>query len=210
MQVAEPNQRQALLIEYEILDSFWTHQHQWIWLSGLILIALSMLGMTFLPVGLESSPIQIPLITFVALLSGALIVIWWGILRQMLNSLQVVQHRKREIEKGLGMRMELYMNMSRQGGGKRGKARRLANEESEDDPDMPYLAGSESEEGPSGKGGEGTGPGGGAPPGPAEVESGEAVRGRSPSRPLCQLAMRSSTASSASLSWASKGMSWSL
>ena len=28
------------------------------------------------------------------------------------------------------------MNMSRQGGGKRGKARRLANEESEDDPDL--------------------------------------------------------------------------
>ena len=136
MQIAEPNRRQALLIEYEILDSFWTHQHQWIWLSGLILIALSMLGMTFLPVGLESSPIQIQLVTFVALLSGSLIVIWWGLLRQMLNSLQVVQHRKREIEKGLGMRMELYMNMSRQGSGKRGRTRRRVNEESEEDPEL--------------------------------------------------------------------------
>ena len=135
MQIAEPSRRQALLIEYEILDSFWTHQHQWIWLSGLILIALSMLGMTFLPVGLNSSPIQIQLVTFVALLASSLIVIWWGLLRQMLGSLQVVQHRKREIEKGLGMRMELYMNMSRRGG-KRGRARQAAQEESEDDPEL--------------------------------------------------------------------------
>jgi hypothetical protein len=135
LQVTEPGRRQTLLVEYEILDSFWTHQHQWIWLSGLILIGLSMLGMTFLPVGLDSNPIQVQLVTFVAVLAGSLIVIWWGLLRQMLSSLQVVQHRKREIEKGLGMRMEIYMNMSRQGG-KRERVRKFAQDESEDDPEL--------------------------------------------------------------------------
>ena len=135
LQVVEPNRRQALLIEYEILDSFWTHHHQWIWLSGLVLIGLSMLGMTFLPVGLNANALQVQLVTFVAVLAASLIVIWWGLLRQMLNSLQVVQIRKREIEKGLGMRMEIYMNMSLRGGNRQ-RARQLAQEESEDDPEL--------------------------------------------------------------------------
>ena len=135
VQVTDSARRQALLIEYEILDSFWSHQHHWIWLSALVLISLSMLGMTFLPVGLDSNPLQTQLVTFVAILAASLIVIWWGLLRQMLGSLRVVQHRKREIEKSLGMRMEIYMNMSRQGGRKQ-RLRELAHEEGGDDPEL--------------------------------------------------------------------------
>ena len=135
VQTADPTRRQTFLIEYEILDSFWTHQHQWIWLSTLVLITLSMLGMTFLPVGLAASPLKIQLITFVAAIAIILTFIWWGILRQMLSSLRVVQHRKREIEKSLGMRMELYLSASRFSG-KRARVRALAQEEAGDDPEL--------------------------------------------------------------------------
>jgi hypothetical protein len=135
MQAVDSNRRQVLLIEYEILDSFWTHQHQWIWLSALVLITLSMLGMTFLPVGLSAHPLRVQIVSFVAAIAVILTAIWWGLLRQMLSSLRVVQHRKREIERGLGMRMELYMTASRLGR-KRQRVRDLAQEEGMEDPEL--------------------------------------------------------------------------
>mgnify|MGYP006100072117 FL=1 len=134
-QGSEPSQRQVLLIEYEILDSFWTHQHQWIWLSGLVLITLSMLGITFLPIGFGASPDKLPIVTFVSVIAVILTLIWWGLLRQMLRSLRVVQHRKREIEKNLGMRMEIYMAAS-QLTGKDGLVRDLVQEEASEDPEL--------------------------------------------------------------------------
>lgn len=135
VQSPDATRRQVFLIEYEILDSFWTHQHQWIWLSGLVLITLSMLGMTFLPVSLASSELKMQLVTFVAAIAIILTIIWWGLLRQMLSSLRVVQHRKREIERNLGMRMEIYMEASRLGR-KRQRVRDLVQEEAGDDPEL--------------------------------------------------------------------------
>ena len=134
-QGSEPSQRQVLLIEYEILDSFWTHQHQWIWLSSLVLITLSMLGITFLPNGLGQSELKVAIVTFVSLIAIILTIIWWGLLRQMLSSLRVVQHRKREIEKSLGMRMEIYMAVSRIRA-KGGALQDIVQEEAADDPDL--------------------------------------------------------------------------
>ena len=109
----EPQRRQSQLVEYEILDSFWVHQHQWIWLSGLVLVTLSMFGMAVLPMGLAGHEMRTEIISFVSVISIALTLTWWGMLRHMLNALSVAQHRKREIERSLGMRMEFYLAASR-------------------------------------------------------------------------------------------------
>ena len=66
---SEPQRRQSQLVEYEILDSFWVHQHQWIWLSGLVLITLSMFGMAVLPMGLAGHELRTEIVSFVSFLS---------------------------------------------------------------------------------------------------------------------------------------------
>ena len=129
------NKRQTLLMEYEILDSFWTHQHQWIWTSAMVLIGLSMLGLTFLPVGLVNNPLRNTFITFVSGIAVLLVATWWGLLRHMLGSLRVAQHRKIEIEKMLGMRMELYLAFARHGRGRQ-RVREMVQEEAGDDAEL--------------------------------------------------------------------------
>ena len=131
----DPQRHQSQLVEYEILDSSWTHQHHWIWLSGLVLITLSMFGMTFLPVGLTGHSLQPQIVTFISAIAVSLTVIWWGILRQMLNTLNVIQHRKREIERSLGLRMEFYLAASRTPR-KRQRIRDFAQQEAGDDPEL--------------------------------------------------------------------------
>ena len=132
---SEPQRRQSQLVEYEILDSFWVHQHQWIWLSGLVLITLSMFGMAVLPMGLAGHELRTEIVSFVSFLSVGLTLIWWGMLRNMLNALTVVQHRKREIERDLGMRMEFYLAASR-APRKRDRIREFAQQEAGDDPEL--------------------------------------------------------------------------
>ena len=39
---------QVLLIEYELLDAYWSQLQQRVWMSGLVLVSLSMLGIVFL------------------------------------------------------------------------------------------------------------------------------------------------------------------
>lgn len=135
MSPPDPQKRQSQLVEYEILDSSWMHQHHWIWLSGLVLITLSMFGMTFLPVGLAGHALQAQIVSFISVIAVALTVIWWGILRQMLNTLNVIQHRKREIERSLGLRMEFYLAASR-APRKRQRIREFAQQEAGDDPEL--------------------------------------------------------------------------
>ncbi len=132
---SEPQRRQSQLVEYEILDSFWVHYHQWIWLSGLVLITLSMFGMAVLPMGLAGHELRTEIVSFVSVISVALTLIWWGLLRHMLNGLGVVQHRKREIERNLGMRMEFYLAASR-APRKRDRIREFAQQEAGDDPEL--------------------------------------------------------------------------
>ncbi len=131
----EPQRRQSQLVEYEILDSYWMHHHQWMWLSGLVLIGLSMFGMAVLPMGLAGHELRTEIISFVSVISIALTLIWWGMLRHMLNALSVVQHRKREIERNLGMRMEFYLAASR-APRKRERIREFAQQEAGDDPEL--------------------------------------------------------------------------
>ncbi|MYD35678.1 MAG: hypothetical protein F4X20_01445 [Dehalococcoidia bacterium] len=134
-QQTEPQRRQSQLVEYEILDSYWVHQHQWIWLSGLVLVVISMFGMAVLPMGLAGHELRTEIISFVSVISVALTFIWWGMLRHMLNALTVVKHRKREIERSLGMRMEFYLAASR-ARRKRERIREFAQQEAGDDPEL--------------------------------------------------------------------------
>ena len=131
----EPQRRQSQLVEYEILDSYWMHHHQWMWLSGLVLVTVSMFGMAVLPMGLAGHELRTEIISFVSVISVALTLIWWGMLRHMLNALSVVQHRKREIERNLGMRMEFYLAASR-APRKRDRIREFAQQEAGDDPEL--------------------------------------------------------------------------
>ena len=135
MSPPDPQRRQSQLVEYEILDSYWTHQHHWIWLSGLVLITLSMFGMTFLPVGLAGHSLQAEIVSFISVIAVSLTVVWWGILRQMLNTLSVIQHRKREIERSLGLRMEFYLAAAR-APRKGQRVREFAQQEAGDDPEL--------------------------------------------------------------------------
>ncbi|MBI4236346.1 MAG: hypothetical protein HY688_03205 [Chloroflexi bacterium] len=135
LHAVDQSKRQVLLMEYEILDSYWTHHHQWIWLSGMVLIGLSMLGITFLPVGLSNNPLRGEIVTFVGVIAGLLILIWWGLVRQMLGALRIVHHRKKEIEKLLGMRMELYLSFAR-AGRRRQRVREMVQEEAGEDPEL--------------------------------------------------------------------------
>ena len=133
--VSEPQRRQSQLVEYEILDCHAMHHHQWMWVSGLVLVIVSMFGMTVLPMGLAGHELRAEIISFVSVISVALTLLWWGMLRNMLNALAVVQHRKREIERNLGMRMEFYLAASR-APRKRERIREFAQQEAGDDPEL--------------------------------------------------------------------------
>ncbi|MCZ6615506.1 MAG: hypothetical protein O6920_06990, partial [Chloroflexi bacterium] len=50
MRVPPRNRWQVLLIEYELIDAFGTHVQQRIWSSGLVLVGLTMVGISFLAV----------------------------------------------------------------------------------------------------------------------------------------------------------------
>ena len=135
MQVPTRNIWQVLLMEYELLDAHWTHLHQRIWLSALVLIGLSMVGLTFLGTGLGldvRTRIQVTL--FVGTVAILLTIGWWFMIRRLLSSQKVVEYRKKEIEKELGMRMELYLAYAREGRGAHGRvgSRRFLQDEEED------------------------------------------------------------------------------
>ena len=132
MRVPPRNRWQVLLIEYELLDAYWTHLHQRIWMSGLVLIGLSMVGISFLAVGMDVGKVETErMIGLIGSVSSLLAVGWWLLLRRLFTAQRIAEYRKNEIERELGMRSGLYLSFlrqSRQFGARQagGLARRMA------------------------------------------------------------------------------------
>ena len=115
MKVPPKSRWQVLLMEYELLDSHWTTLHQRIWMSALVLIGLTMVGVAFLAVGMN--PGEAETLRVIGLVGGvaALITVGWWLLQRRIHTLQrIAEYRKREIERELGMRSEIYLNFLRQ------------------------------------------------------------------------------------------------
>ena len=115
MKVLPRNRWQVLLMEYELLDSYGTTLHQRIWMSALVLIGLSMVGVTFLAAGVSVDESEVLGVIGLVGTVASLITVGWWLLQRRLSALQEVgQYRKREIERELGMRTEIYLGFLRQ------------------------------------------------------------------------------------------------
>jgi len=115
MKVPPRSRWQVLLMEYELLDVYWTHIHQRIWMSGLVLVGLSMVGIAFLAVATDPGRTQTPsIVGLIGAVAGLLSGGWWLLLRRLFALQSVAEYRKREIERELGMRQELYLSFLRQ------------------------------------------------------------------------------------------------
>lgn len=133
--VSNATRWQALMMEYEMLDSYGIHNHQRIWMSGLVLITLTMLGIVFLGAGVSGRTPELNIITFIAGVAILLTIFWWVLVRRMLGYMRVSEYRKREIEQELGLRMELYLGFARHG--RRGQhAREVAADLAEGEPEL--------------------------------------------------------------------------
>ncbi len=137
MKVPPRNRWQILLIEYELLDGYWSGLQQRIWMSGLFLVGLSMVGIAFLSVTLKSGLQETQdMILLIGGVASVLTLAWLLLLRRMFAAERVAEYRKNEIERELGMRSTLYLTFLRQSrlfGARRGasSARQLA--EGDDD-----------------------------------------------------------------------------
>ena len=126
MKVPPRNRWQVLLIEYELLDAYWAQLHQRVWMSGLVLVALSMLGLTFMAVALDAGEGEsLNLIGLIGGVASLLTVGWWLLLRRLFTVQRVAEYRKNEIEREMGMRSGLYLTFLRQN--RRFGDRRVAN-----------------------------------------------------------------------------------
>ena len=115
MKVPPRSRWQVLLMEYELLDAYWTHLHQRIWAGGLVLVGLTMVGIAYLAVAMDPRLDQtLSVVGLVGAVAGLLTVGWWFLLRRLLSAQKVTEYRKREIERELGMRQELYLSFLRQ------------------------------------------------------------------------------------------------
>jgi hypothetical protein len=113
--VPQRSKWQVLLMEYELLDAFWTHIHGRIWSSGLVLVGLSMLGVAFLAVAMDPrSEFTAGVVGLVSTVAILLSLGWWLLLRRLHSMQRVAEYRKREIERDLGMRHELYLSFLRE------------------------------------------------------------------------------------------------
>ena len=84
MRVPPRNRWQVLLIEYELLDAHWSQLHQRVWMSGLVLVALSMLGITFMASALDTGEVEtLRTIALIGLIGSLLTVGWWRLLRRL-------------------------------------------------------------------------------------------------------------------------------
>ena len=116
MRVPPRSRWQVLLMEYELLDAFWTHLHQRIWTSGLVLVGLSMVGISFLAVTMNAGKNEsLQVIGLVGGVAALLSVGWWLLLRRLFSAQRIAEYRKIEIERELGMRSGLYLSFLRQG-----------------------------------------------------------------------------------------------
>ncbi len=115
MKVPPRNRWQVLLIEYELLDSYWAQLHQRVWLSGMVVVGLSMVGITFLATMLESGTQEtLNMIGLIGGVGALLTVGWWLLLRRLFTVQRVAEYRRNEIERELGMRSSLYLTFLRQ------------------------------------------------------------------------------------------------
>ena len=146
MRVPPRSRWQVLLIEYELLDGYWTQLHQRVWMSGLVLIGLTMTGIVFLssymPAGKNES---LQMIALIGGVSSLLTIGWWLLIRRLFTSQRIAEYRKVEIERGLGMRSGLYlsfMRQSRRAGVRRagGEARKIAEGDDELEHDLKEFA----------------------------------------------------------------------
>ena len=132
MRVPPRNRWQVLLIEYELLDAYWSQLHQRVWMSGLFLVGLSMIGIGFLAPILDAGEAEtLNLIGLIGGVASLLTVGWWLLLRRLFTVQRVAEYRRNEIERELGMRSGLYLTFLRQSrlfGSRRasGVARRMA------------------------------------------------------------------------------------
>ena len=140
MSVPPRNRWQVLLIEYELLDAYWTHLHQRVWMSGLVLVGLTMLGIGFLASGMDTGTVETQrVIGLIGGVAAILSVGWWLLLRRLFTAQRVAEYRRSEVERELGMRSGLYMSFLRQSRlfGARGNAR-VARQFAEGDEDLEH------------------------------------------------------------------------
>lgn len=115
MRVPPRNRWQVLLIEYELLDAYWTHLHQRVWMSGLVLVGLTMLGIGFLAAGMDTGKVETQrVIGLIGGVAAVLSVGWWLLLRRLFTAQRVAEYRRNEVERELGMRSGLYMSFLRE------------------------------------------------------------------------------------------------
>ena len=132
MRVPPRNRWQVLLIEYELLDTYWAQLHQRIWMSGLVLVGLTMVGISWMAAIMDTGLVETQrMIGLIGGVSSLLAIGWWFLLRRLFTAQRVAEYRKNEIERELGMRSGLYMTVLRQsrqfGAGKSGAlSKRLA------------------------------------------------------------------------------------
>ncbi|MBI4201217.1 MAG: hypothetical protein HY531_02880 [Chloroflexi bacterium] len=115
IKVPPRNRWQVLLLEYELLDAYWAATHQRVWMSGLVLVGLSMLGLTFLASTMKPGEVEsLQMIGLIGGVSSLLTAGWWLLLRRLFSAERVAEYRKNEIERELGMRSGIYLTFLRQ------------------------------------------------------------------------------------------------
>lgn len=116
MKVPPRNRWQVLLVEYELLDSYLLTLTQRVWTSGLVLIGLSLIGIAFMAVGMDSTREETSsIIGLMATTASVMAVVWWILQRRLFSMQAVAEFRKREIEREMGMRSEIYLTFLKQG-----------------------------------------------------------------------------------------------
>ena len=115
MRVPPRNRWQILIIEYELLDAYWSQLHQRVWMSGLFLVGMSMVGLTFMAVTLKVGELESrQMIGLIGSVATLMTVGWWLLLRRLFTAQRVAEYRRNEIERELGMRSSLYLTFLRQ------------------------------------------------------------------------------------------------
>ena len=113
MKVPPRNRWQVLLVEYELLDAYIAQLTSRVWSSGMVLIGLSMLGISFMATTMgPGEAITLNLISLVGGIGSLLAVAWWLLLRRMYASQRVAEYRRNEIERELSKDqiLELFLN----------------------------------------------------------------------------------------------------
>lgn len=114
MKIPPRNRWQVLLIEYELLDSYWSQLHQRVWMSGLFLVGMSMVGFVFLAVTMDVHELEsLRMIALVGTVASFLKAGWFLLIRRVFAAQRVAEYRRNEIELELGMRSSLYLTFLR-------------------------------------------------------------------------------------------------